>query len=184
MKTNCEPWFEEIAAFASEAAKLSPEAAAHVHGCARCRKKIAAWQAVAGLHREAAAHLAEPKRCLSRRRLAEVLAKGRRRGHPSEIRWKPVLAMSVAIGLILSAAAISRRPRHGMNSRLQGKQQQTALQTSAEPSDPTMLALRRGLAAKGEPMLAGATGAGMRHYRVKDTDSELKLGTGMTAGEP
>src|SRR5262249_46303413 len=89
MKTNCETWSGEIAALASDAGKLSPEAAAHVQGCADCQERIAALKAVAALHREAAANLPEPKRRLGRQQLEELLANGRQRGQSSEIRWRP-----------------------------------------------------------------------------------------------
>jgi hypothetical protein len=184
MKTNCEIWFEEIAAFAADIDRLSPKAAAHIRTCPHCREKMASLIAVATLHREAAANLPEPKRRLGWQQLEEVLLNGRQRAHSFEIRWRPVVVGTLALALILlSADVIRRMPRDGRDPKLPAKQQKSERQTAEEPLEPTLLALRREVVAGIEPTLAGATGAGIRHYRVRDAENELRLGKGIEAGE-
>jgi predicted anti-sigma-YlaC factor YlaD len=170
-KKNCQEFVEDIAAFASEA-ELSPEAATHLRNCARCREKIAELKAVAALHREAAANLAEPKRRLSRSKLEFALANGSRRRRELEIRWRPVLAGAVALALIVGGALTHRKPQERVDASYQSKHEQRETKVGEESVEPTMLILRHEV--EGERMLAGTTAAATRHYRVKDVERELR----------
>ena len=104
MKTSCDLFVEEIAAFVGDAAELSAQAEAHVHDCATCRAKIAQLQEVAALHRESAAHLTEPNRRLTRTQLERALDDGQPRWSARKAGWRPVLAgalvLAVIVGLI------------------------------------------------------------------------------------
>jgi hypothetical protein len=174
MKKNCEGFVEDIAAFASDTAGLSTEAAAHVRNCAACRNKIAELKAVVAMHRDAAANMAEPKRRLGRPQLECALANGGWRRRDFEIRWRPVLAGAVAVGLIVGAAVTHRTPREGVDASHPSKHAQREMSVREEAFEPTLLALRHEVEGGREQMLAGTTGAGIRHYRVKDVGSELR----------
>jgi hypothetical protein len=168
MKTNCAAFVEEFAAFVSDSAELSAEAAAHVKSCAHCRERVAALKAVAAMHRAAAARLAEPTRQLGRQRLKEALATSGRRRPGVEMRWRAVLAGASALALILGAVLIDRMLRGRANSGFQARQPQSTWQAGAEPSEPTLQILRREVEGNRELLLAGTTGAALRPYRLKD----------------
>ncbi len=172
MKKNCERFVEQIAAFASDTSGLSAEAVAHVQSCETCREKIAELKAVAALHREVAANMAEPKRRLGRPQLERALASGGWRSRAFEIRWRPVLAGTVALVLIVGGAVTHRTRSEGPSHHSNHEQRETNV--GKEPFEPTMLALRREVEGGREQVLAGTTGPGIRHYRVKDVESELR----------
>lgn len=172
MKKNCKRFVEDIAVFASDTSGLSTEAAAHVHNCGTCREKIAQLTAVAAMHREGAANLVEPKRRLSRPQLERVLASGGRRMRDFEIRWRTVLAGVVALALIIGGVVTHRphleRPSH------QSKHDQGEKNVEQEAFEPTMLALHQEVESGRELMLSETVGPGIRHYRVRDVESELR----------
>ena len=174
MKMNCESLVEEIAAFASDAAELSTQAAEHVRNCPRCREKISELKTIAAWHRETAANLAEPKRRLGRAQLEDALAKGRSIRRNLEIRWRPMLAGALALAAIVGAVVIHRIPRERMDASPQVKKEPRGMQVREPALEPTLLALHHEVADGRERRLAGTTGAGIRHYRVRDAASELR----------
>jgi len=174
MKKNCERFVEDIAAFASDASGLSTEAATHVKNCAMCREKIAELKAVAAMHWEGAASLAEPKRRLSRSQLEHELASGGQRRRDFEIRWQPLLAGAVAVVLIVAGAVTHRTHLERPDARHQSKPKQRETKVGEQALGPTILALRHEVEHGHEQMFTGTAGAGLRHYRVKDAENELR----------
>jgi hypothetical protein len=174
MKKNCERFVEDIAAFASGTSGFSTEATTHVQNCAMCREKIAELKAVAAMHWEGAANLAEPKRRLSRSQLELELARGGQSSRDFEIRWQPVLAGAVAIALIVAGAVTHRTHLERTDSRHQSKPKQAETKVGEQAFGPTILALRHEVEYGHEQMFTGTTGAGLRHYRVKDAENELR----------
>jgi predicted anti-sigma-YlaC factor YlaD len=174
MKRNCEQFVEDISAFASDTAGLSAEAAAHIQNCARCREKLGELQAVAAMHREAAGNLAEPKRHLDRRQLERALTSAGSRRRNFEIRWRPVLGGAVALALIIGGVVTSRTPRGSVEAGHRFPHEQRETKVGEESFEPTMLALHHEVEGGREHMLAGTTGDGIRHYRVKDVETELR----------
>jgi len=174
MKANCESLIEEIVAFAADARGLSTEAAEHVGNCTRCREKVAELKAIAALHREAAAQLAEPKRRLGRAKLEAAMTKGGSSQSHFEIPWRPMLAGALALGVMVGVIVIHRMPRESLDASFQVKPQPQERQVRPVALEPTLLALHREVEGGRERMLAGNTGAGIRHYRVKDAAGELR----------
>ena len=174
MKKNCKGFVEEIAAFASDAAGLGTEATAHAQNCARCREKIEELKAVAAMHREAAASMAEPKHRLGRAQLECALAKGGWRRRDSEIQWRPVLAWTMALAFIIGVAVAHRTYRERADEIPPSRHEPGEAKAGEETLGPTMLALRHEVEVGRDPIFAGTSGAGMRHYRVKDVASELR----------
>ena len=174
MKKNCERFVEDIAACASDSSALSTKAAAHVQNCATCRRKIAELKAVAAMHWEGAANLVEPKRRLSRPQLERALASGGQRRRDFEIRWRPVLAAAVALALIVAGAVTHRKHLERADARHQSEPGRRETKVGEQTFEPTILTLRHEVEGGREQMFAGTTGAGLRHYRVKDAENELR----------
>lgn len=174
MKKNCERFVEDIAAFASNTSGLSTKAAAHVQNCTTCREKLAELKAVAAMHWEVVANLVEPKRRLSRHQLERALASGGQRRRDFEIRWRPVLAGAVALALIVAAAVTYRIHLERADARYQSEPGQRETKVGEQTFEPTILTLRHEVEGGREQMFAGTTGPGLRHYRVKDAENELR----------
>jgi hypothetical protein len=174
MKKNCDRFVEDIAAFASDSAELSPAAAAHVQHCVSCREKIAEFKAVAAMHREVASNIAEPKRRLDRRQLEESLAIGRQARRDFEIRWRPILAGAAALALFVGGALIYRTPPERLDARQQSTPGQPERKLREEAFEQSLLALRHDVEGGRERMLSKNSGAALRHYRLKDAESELR----------
>jgi len=174
MKANCERFVEDIAAFSSDAARLSPNAAAHLQNCASCREKVAEFQALAAIHRDAAAHLPEPNRRLGRRQLERALTTGGARGGDFELSWRPVLAGVLALAFIIGIAVTYRTPPEEVAATHQPIHERRDAKATEETFEPTMLALRHRVEGGREQMLVGTTGDRIRPYRLKDVETELK----------
>ena len=174
MKKNCERFAKDISGFALDTSGLSTKAAAHIQKCATCREKIAELKAVAAMHREGAANLVEPKRRLSRPQLERALASGGQRRRGFEIRWRPVLAGAVALALIVAGVVTHRTHLERADAMHQSEPRQRETKVGDQAFEPTILALRHEVEGGREQMFAGSTGAGLRHYRVKDAENELR----------
>lgn len=174
MKKNCERFAEDIAACGLDTSGLGTEAAAHIQNCATCREKIAELKAVAAMQWEGAATLVEPKRRLSRHRLERALMRGDQRRKDYEIGWRPVLAGAVALALIVAGAVTHRIHLERADARHPSEPRQGETKVGEQAFEPTILTLRHELEGGREQMFAGTTGAGLRHYRVKDAENELR----------
>ena len=174
MKANCERFVEDIAAFSSDAARLSPDAAAHLQNCASCREKVAEFQALAAIHRDAAAHLPEPNRRLGRRQLERALINDGTRGGEVKVSWRPVLGGVLVLALIIGIAVTYRTPPEEAAATHQPMHERRDAKATGETFEPTMLALRHGMEGGREQMLVGTTGDRIRPYRLKDVETELK----------
>ena len=175
MKTNlCDTFIEDIAADAVGVTALSAEAAAHLRACAACREKLVVLKRAAEIQNAAAALLPEPKRQLSSRQLARALENEVEQRRGLVISRRPIFACAVVLALI-TAALFVRKPQESAEPQPLARKVQTETQPKPEAFEPTMSALRHEMQGGGEQMFAAVrTGAGMRHYRVRDVESELQ----------
>ena len=81
---------------------------------------------------------------------------------------------AVSVGLYQIQSLIHRLSRDRVDARPQAKQEQRETKAGEEALEPTLLALRHEVEGGRDPVLVGTTGAGIRHYRVKDAESELR----------
>ena len=176
MKTkSCERFIEEIAADAAGATPLRAEAAAHVGTCPTCQQKVAELRAVAAIQHAAAARLPAPGRPLSRRQLERALDNGAEQLRSFGTGTQPIFAGAMAIFALAAVLIISRKPQRPIETDLIAHHERIETRVEAEAFEPTMLALRNQIQGGGEQMLGTArTAAGLRHYRVRDVESELR----------
>jgi hypothetical protein len=175
MKTKCESFAEDIAVNASDASALAGETAAHLRECESCREKLAELKSVATLQRQVETELPEPRLRLTKRQLERALSNDTGVWSGPRMQWQPVFAGALALVLIAMVMVMRRDPEQRVDTQNQTQQPQPELKAAEEVFEPTMLALRHELQGGREEILASApTGGRMRHYRVKDVESELR----------
>jgi hypothetical protein len=176
MKTHlCDRFNEDLAAYAVNASSLTIEAASHVRQCAACQKKVAELKAVAAIHSAAASDLPEPKRSLCRGQVESALAHERGQGRTFVTGLRPIFACAVGLVMVAAVFIVSRKRQEPIATQPAIAHGRIAMRAEAEHFEPTMAALRREVHGGGEQLLTAVPiSGGMRHYRVKDVQSELR----------
>jgi hypothetical protein len=177
MKSNasCHSFIEDIAAAAGGSAPLSAAAKAHLGECEQCQRKLAELKVVAVIYREAAAKLPQPELRLKTRRLVSALGKGTEPRRTFPIALRPVFTCAVAFIAIGTVLFVFRKPYETVDPEPIVRNERPERKVESGGLEPTLLAFRNELQSGREQVFASApAGVALRHYRVKDVESELR----------
>jgi hypothetical protein len=169
---QCEAHIGEIAAYLAGETALSEDATVHLKECAECRAKVAELRAVVTIHGDGAARIAEPRRRLSRKMLVRSLGAEEQRG--MGFNWlRPVLAASAVVVVVAASLMLRDKPIESMEAPVVAGREAESASEGAAPAQ-TILALHQEVRDGRELLLvSGRGGSGLKHYRVRDVESEL-----------